>query len=82
MRHNPGLWNDIWSAMFIESTFMQYGHEAGGLMGLTLQPSAVSRWALSLHVYSQLRVDLASMKDGQNNSDDNAQGGVQIKNQE
>jgi len=50
--------------MFIESTFMRYGHEAGGLVGITLQPSAVSRWALSLHICSQLRVDLASMKDG------------------
>ena len=54
MRHNAGLWNGTWSDMFIESTFMRYGHEAGGLVGLTLQPSAVSRWALSLHVTSQV----------------------------
>ena len=65
MRHNPGLWNGVWSDMFIESTFMRFGHEAGGLIGLTLQPSSVSTWALSLHVCSQLRVDLTSMKDGQ-----------------
>ncbi len=64
MRHNPGIWNGVWSDMFIETTFMRYGHEAGGLVGLTLQPTAVSRWALSLHVCSQLRVDLAAMKDG------------------
>ena len=57
MRHNPGLWKGIWSDMFIESTFMRYGHEAGGLVGLTLQQSAVSRWALSLHVCNQLRSD-------------------------
>ena len=65
MRHNPGLWNGIWSDMFIETTFMRYGHEAGGLVGLTMQPSAVSRWALSLHVCSQLRRDLTSMKESQ-----------------
>ena len=65
MRHNPGLCNGIWSDMFIESTFMRYGHEVGGLVGLTLQPSAVSRWALSLHVCSLLRYDLKSMKEGQ-----------------
>lgn len=64
MRHNPGIWNGVWSDMFIETTFMRYGHEAGGLVGLTLQPSAVSRWALSLHVCSQLRMDLSAMKDG------------------
>ena len=67
MRHNPGIWNAIWSDMFIESTFMRYGHESGGLTGLTLKPSAVTRWALSLHICSQLRGDLLAMKDKQNN---------------
>ena len=67
MRHNPGIWNVIWSDMYIESTFMRYGHESGGLAGLTLQPSAVARWALSLHICSQLRGDLVAMKVGQEN---------------
>ena len=42
MRHNPGIWNAIWSDMFIESTFMRYGHESGGLTWLTLKLSAVT----------------------------------------
>jgi len=67
MRHNPGIWNAIWSDMFIESTFMRYGHESGGLTGLTLKPSAVTRWALSLHICSQLHSDLVAMKVKQNN---------------
>ena len=58
MRHNPGIWNAIWSDMFIESTFMRYCHESGGLTGLTLNPSAVTQWALSLHICSQIRGDL------------------------
>ena len=24
--HIPGLWNGFWSDMYIESTFMWYGH--------------------------------------------------------
>ena len=67
MRHNRGIWNAIWSDMFIESTFMRYGHHAGGLTGLTLKPSAVTRWALSLHTCSQLRGDPLAMNDKQNN---------------
>ena len=67
MRHNPGIWNAIWSDMYIESTFMRYGHASGGLTGLTLKPSAVARWALSLHICSQLRGDLVAMKEGQDN---------------
>ena len=49
--------------MYIKTTFMRYGHEAG-LIGITLQPSFVARWALSLHICSQLRGDLAAMKEG------------------
>ena len=30
MRHKPGIWNAIWSDMFIENTFMRYGHGPGG----------------------------------------------------
>ena len=33
MRHKPGVWNAIWSDMFIESTHMRYGHGAGGIIG-------------------------------------------------
>ena len=48
-RHNPGVWNGIWSDMFIVTTFMRYGKGPGGLVGVTLKPSIVKRWALSLH---------------------------------
>jgi len=65
MRHNHGIWNAVWSDMFIESTFMRYGHESGGLTGLTLKPSAVTRWVFNLHVCSQLRGDLLEMKANQ-----------------
>ena len=41
--YNPGLWNGIWSDIFIETTFMRYGHEAGGIVGITLQPAIVTR---------------------------------------
>ena len=46
---------------------MRYGHESAGLTGLTLKPSAVARWALSLHICSQLRGDLVAMKERQDN---------------
>ena len=49
MRHNRGIWKTIWSDMSVESTFMRYGHQAGGLRGLALKPSAVTRLALGWH---------------------------------
>ena len=45
--------------MFIETTFMRYGHGPGGLIGITLKPSVLNRWALSLHICSRLIKDLA-----------------------
>lgn len=63
MRHQSGIWNGLWSDLFIESTFMRYGHSTGGLVGITLQPSTVKRWALSLHLCAQLRKDVMSLSD-------------------
>ena len=47
MRHMNGLWNGIWSDMFIESTFMRYGHGKTGIVGITLKPETLKTWALS-----------------------------------
>ena len=63
MRHSAGLWNGIWSDMMIETTFMQYGHSSGGLIGITLKPETVKVWALSLHSCSRLESDLDNMFD-------------------
>lgn len=62
MRNKAGLWNWIWLHMFIESTFMRYGHGPGGIIGITLQPSTMTQWALSLHICSQLLNSLQNMR--------------------
>ena len=36
-RHVPGLWNGLWSDMFIETTFMRYGHGKAGIIGITMK---------------------------------------------
>eukprot|EP00914_Ancora_sagittata_P031866 GHVO01064613.1.p1 GENE.GHVO01064613.1~~GHVO01064613.1.p1 ORF type:complete len:165 (-),score=1.77 GHVO01064613.1:228-722(-) len=64
MRHRAGIWNGIWSDMFIETTFMRYGHGPGGIIGLTLKPSTLNRWALSLHICSQLKQCVSVMCNG------------------
>ncbi len=69
MRHRPGIWNAIWSDMFIESTVMRYGHGPGGLIGITLRPNAVKRWALSMHICSQLVQGIVEMKYGVRSAD-------------
>ena len=61
MRHQPGIWNAVWSNMFIESAFMMYGHGAGGIIGIKLKPAALKKWALSMHICSQLEEDVADM---------------------
>ncbi len=54
MRHMKDLWNGVWSDMFIESTFMRYGHGQAGIVRITLKPETLKTWALSHHICSQL----------------------------
>ena len=49
--------------MFIETTFMRYGHGPGSLIGITQNEKAVHIWAMSLHIGSRLIKDMADLKD-------------------
>ena len=42
--HIKGISNGIWSDMFIETTFMRYGHGSVGIIGITLKPEALKVW--------------------------------------
>ena len=64
MRHQRGIWNAIWSDQYIESTFMRYGHGPQGIVGITLQPSLLKRWALGLHICTLLKNDVTAMVSG------------------
>ena len=61
-RHNAGVWNEIWSNMFIETNFMCYGKGPGGLVGVTFKPSTVKRLAPSLHTTSRVESDIDDMR--------------------
>ena len=63
MRHQKGLWTAIWSDMIIETTFMRYGKGPCGLIGVTLKPKAVQKWANSLHIGTHVLTDLDEMRD-------------------
>ena len=61
MRHIPRIWNGIWSDMFIESTFMRYGHGKKGIIGVTLKPETLKIWGLSLHICSRIEEDITNI---------------------
>ena len=63
MRHQEGFWNGIWSDMFIETTLMRYGKGPGGIVGVTLKPTVVKKWANSLHIKTQIMADLDEMRE-------------------
>ena len=60
-----GIWNGIWSDMFIETTFMRYGHGPRGIIGITLKPETLKTWALGLHICSRLEQDIADITEGE-----------------
>ena len=45
----------------IETTFMRYGHEKSGIIGVTLKPETMNLWCLSLHICSKLEQDLVCL---------------------
>ena len=51
MRHMNGLWNGIWSDMFIESTFMRYRHGRAGIVGITLKPETPKKHGHSVVMF-------------------------------
>ena len=51
--------------MVIETTFMRYGHEQSGIIGITLKPETLKTWAYSLHTCHGIIDDLNEMRDNE-----------------
>ena len=47
--------------LFIDTTFMRYGHGPGGIVGIILNERALCRWALN--ICSRLTKDIAYLKE-------------------
>ena len=43
--------------------FLRCGHSPGGIIGITIKPSTLKRWALSLHICSQLVKEVSEIRD-------------------
>ena len=69
MRHQQGHWNGVWSDMYIEATFMHYGKGPGGIVGVTLKPGVVKKWANSLYICTEILKDLDEMRDRETSKD-------------
>ncbi|KAJ8884145.1 hypothetical protein PR048_016002 [Dryococelus australis] len=54
MRHNPSVWNGIWSEMYIDTTFIRYGHGKGGTIGISLKPETLKTWALKSSYFTSM----------------------------
>ena len=64
-RHGACLFYGIWSDIFIETTFMRYGHGKCRIIGLTLKAESLKVCALSLHTCSQLEHYLEEIINGE-----------------
>ena len=64
-RHQDGIWNGTWSDLFIETTYMRYGHGPSGVIGSTLNYSTLAVWALSMSSLTQIGKDVEEMADGE-----------------
>ena len=64
-RMREGVWNGVWTDQLIESTYMRFGKGPGGIIGVTLNPSTLQVWALSMHACGSLLKDMHDMKEGE-----------------
>ena len=55
--------------MYKETTFMRYGKSPGGIVGVTLNPGVVKKWATSLHISTEFLNDLDEMRDRETSKD-------------
>jgi len=53
------LESDIW----IEKTFMRYGHGSNEIISITLKPETMKRWAYSTDTCSRIVEDIANISD-------------------
>ena len=53
--------------MMVETTVMRYGHGPAGMIGITLNESALEGWARNLHVSSVLEQSLLRLKGNEKN---------------
>ena len=65
-RNSTGFFNGIWSDMLIETTYMKFGSSPEGLVGVTLKPKSVIRWAYSFHKISTMTKELKEITDTSN----------------
>ena len=55
MHHNAGMFNNTWSDMAIETTFMRYGHDQSCVTGLTLKRENSQNLGIQLACMQQYR---------------------------
>ena len=64
MHHQDGFRNGVWSDLFLETTYIRYGHGPSGIIGSTLNESTLAIWAFSQSTLTQLLNDLQDIKEG------------------
>ena len=58
MHHQPGRANGVAGDYFMGSTLMRYGHSNRGLIGVTENERAISRWSVRKPIVTQMLEDL------------------------
>ena len=64
VRHQDGHWNEIWTDMMIESTYIRHGKGPGGIKGTgtTTRPRSVHIWSNSLPSCNDLLNDFYELR--------------------
>ena len=65
MHHTDRLWNGIWSDLFIDSTYMRYGHGPSGIIGCNTERDNPCHMGSVANTMGQMSNDVAELNNHQ-----------------
>ena len=68
VRHIPGIYNATWTDMFIETTYMRFGHGPDVAVGVATDYQQMVKWALSFAPSGEISQNVPAMSNATQNT--------------
>ena len=68
VRHIPGIYNATWTDMFIETTYMRFGHGPDVAVGVATDYQQMVKWALSFALSGKVSQNVPAMSNATQNT--------------
>ena len=67
VRHIPGIYDATWTDIFIETTYMRFGHGPDGAVGVATDYQQMVKWALIFALSGEVSQNVPAMSNATQN---------------